>query len=179
MRLWGIKTKVDMCGEAIWVGRRLLSMVSKRRIKVTRITYIDSSKLDYNWYSMYFSYEQENRGAKPTSQCSVQVRLQRQKTGKSQTTNILRGSKTQVRIPCVSTKHGSSLILICILSFQSSLRSFMTIRVTFFIFNTFFPFRTSIERNKTTFFYMLGLAILTTGLSYAAVPLYRMFCQVR
>jgi len=37
--------------------------------------------------------------------------------------------------------------------------------------------RTSIERNKTTFFYMLGLAILTTGLSYAAVPLYRMFCQ--
>ena len=43
----------------------------------------------------------------------------------------------------------------------------------------FFTFRTSIERNKTTFFYMLGLAILTTGLSYAAVPLYRMFCQVR
>ena len=127
MRLRGIKTKVDMRGEAIGVGRRLLSMVSKRRIKVTRITYIDSSKLDYNWYYVYFSYEQENRGAKPTSQCSVQVRLQRQKTGKSQTT-FLRGSKTKVRIPCVSTKHGICLLLICIFNFQSSLRSFMTIR---------------------------------------------------
>lgn len=37
--------------------------------------------------------------------------------------------------------------------------------------------KTSAERSKTTLIYMLGLAILTTGASYAAVPLYRVFCQ--
>jgi len=37
--------------------------------------------------------------------------------------------------------------------------------------------QTSAERNQTTLFYILGLAVLTVGMSYAAVPLYRMFCQ--
>ena len=39
------------------------------------------------------------------------------------------------------------------------------------------PNKTSSERSKTTLIYMFGLAILTAGASYAAVPLYRMFCQ--
>ena len=38
--------------------------------------------------------------------------------------------------------------------------------------------RTSKERNVSTLLYLLSLAILTTGASYAAVPLYRIFCQV-
>ncbi len=39
--------------------------------------------------------------------------------------------------------------------------------------------KTSKERNLTTLLYLFSLAILTTGASYAAVPLYRIFCQVR
>ena len=39
--------------------------------------------------------------------------------------------------------------------------------------------KTSKERNLTTLLYLFSLAILTTGASYAAVPLYRVFCQVR
>jgi hypothetical protein len=38
--------------------------------------------------------------------------------------------------------------------------------------------KTSKERNLTTLLYLFSLAILTTGASYAAVPLYRVFCQV-
>jgi len=38
--------------------------------------------------------------------------------------------------------------------------------------------RTSKERNLTTLLYLVSLAVLTTGASYAAVPLYRIFCQV-
>ena len=37
--------------------------------------------------------------------------------------------------------------------------------------------RTSGERNRTTLYYVLALAVVTAGGSYAAVPLYRMFCQ--
>jgi len=37
--------------------------------------------------------------------------------------------------------------------------------------------KTSAARNKTTMLYVIGVAVLTTGMSYAAVPLYRMFCQ--
>jgi len=37
--------------------------------------------------------------------------------------------------------------------------------------------KTSADRNRTTMLYLFGLALLTTGMSYAAVPLYRMFCQ--
>ena len=36
---------------------------------------------------------------------------------------------------------------------------------------------TSRERNMSTFLYLLSLAVLTVGASYAAVPLYRIFCQ--
>eukprot|EP00095_Tigriopus_kingsejongensis_P007332 snap_masked-scaffold589_size129586-processed-gene-0.5 protein:Tk07332 transcript:snap_masked-scaffold589_size129586-processed-gene-0.5-mRNA-1 annotation:"cytochrome c oxidase assembly protein mitochondrial" len=39
-----------------------------------------------------------------------------------------------------------------------------------------FP-KTQRERSKTTMFYVFSLAIATAGASYAAVPLYRMFCQ--
>ena len=39
--------------------------------------------------------------------------------------------------------------------------------------------KTSKERNLTTLLYLFSLAILTTGASYAAVPLYRIFCQVQ
>lgn len=35
---------------------------------------------------------------------------------------------------------------------------------------------TSAEKNTTTLLYLISLAILTAGASYAAVPLYRMFC---
>jgi hypothetical protein len=38
-------------------------------------------------------------------------------------------------------------------------------------------YQTTAERNKSTLLYLLSLAILTAGASYAAVPLYRMFCQ--
>lgn len=40
-------------------------------------------------------------------------------------------------------------------------------------------YQTTAERNKSTLLYLLSLAILTAGASYAAVPLYRMFCQVQ
>lgn len=32
-------------------------------------------------------------------------------------------------------------------------------------------------RIKTTLYYFAGLTVMTVGMSYAAVPLYRMFCQ--
>ena len=38
--------------------------------------------------------------------------------------------------------------------------------------------KTSRERNLTTLLYLFSLAIMTAGASYAAVPLYRVFCQV-
>ena len=38
-------------------------------------------------------------------------------------------------------------------------------------------YQSTAERNKSTLLYLLSLAILTAGASYAAVPLYRMFCQ--
>ena len=34
------------------------------------------------------------------------------------------------------------------------------------------------QSNKTTVTYMIAIAIVVVGLSYAAVPLYRIFCQV-
>lgn len=34
------------------------------------------------------------------------------------------------------------------------------------------------KRSQSTALYMTGLGILVVGLSYAAVPLYRIFCQV-
>ena len=34
------------------------------------------------------------------------------------------------------------------------------------------------NRNKTAFFYIMSVVITTAGLAYAAVPLYRLFCQV-
>jgi len=36
---------------------------------------------------------------------------------------------------------------------------------------------TSAEKNTSTLLYLISLAILTAGASYAAVPLYRMFCS--
>lgn len=39
--------------------------------------------------------------------------------------------------------------------------------------------KTSKERNLTTLLYLVSLAVLTTGAAYAAVPLYRIFCQVQ
>jgi cytochrome c oxidase assembly protein Cox11 len=49
-------------------------------------------------------------------------------------------------------------------------------------YRTFFkkavrPPRTTDEKNKTTLFYLASLAVGTVGASYAAVPLYRAFCQ--
>lgn len=35
------------------------------------------------------------------------------------------------------------------------------------------------KRIRSTVYYMSSLGVLTVGLSYAAVPLYKMFCQVR
>ena len=37
--------------------------------------------------------------------------------------------------------------------------------------------KTTRERNLTTLLYLLSAAIATTGAAYAAVPLYRVFCQ--
>ena len=37
--------------------------------------------------------------------------------------------------------------------------------------------KTSRERNDDTLFYTLSLGVATTGIAYAAVPLYKMFCQ--
>jgi len=37
---------------------------------------------------------------------------------------------------------------------------------------------TTREKNQTTMYYVMSLGVLTAGASYAAVPLYRMFCQV-
>lgn len=37
--------------------------------------------------------------------------------------------------------------------------------------------QTSKERSQTTMVYVVSVGILTAGASYAAVPLYRMFCQ--
>lgn len=34
------------------------------------------------------------------------------------------------------------------------------------------------EKIRSTLNYMIALGIMTVGLSYAAVPLYRIFCQV-
>lgn len=34
------------------------------------------------------------------------------------------------------------------------------------------------KRIRSTVYYMSSVGILTVGLSYAAVPLYKMFCQV-
>jgi len=39
------------------------------------------------------------------------------------------------------------------------------------------PPPTSLEKNRTTLNYVLALAVATTGAAYAAVPLYRAFCQ--
>jgi cytochrome c oxidase assembly protein subunit 11 len=38
-------------------------------------------------------------------------------------------------------------------------------------------YQTTAERNKTTLTYLVSLLILTVGASYAAVPMYRIFCQ--
>ena len=38
-------------------------------------------------------------------------------------------------------------------------------------------YQTTAERNQSTLLYLISLAILTAGASYAAVPLYRMFCS--
>ena len=38
-------------------------------------------------------------------------------------------------------------------------------------------YQTSAERSRTTMMYLMSLVILTVGASYAAVPLYRVFCQ--
>ncbi len=35
------------------------------------------------------------------------------------------------------------------------------------------------EKNKSTVYYVVALGVLVCGLSYAAVPLYRLFCQVK
>jgi cytochrome c oxidase assembly protein subunit 11 len=35
------------------------------------------------------------------------------------------------------------------------------------------------KRIQSTVYYLSSLGVLTVGLSYAAVPLYKMFCQVR
>ena len=37
--------------------------------------------------------------------------------------------------------------------------------------------KTTKERNKTTLLYLISAAVATVGASYAAVPLYRVFCQ--
>ena len=37
--------------------------------------------------------------------------------------------------------------------------------------------QTSRDKNITTLLYLISLAVLTAGASYAAVPLYRMFCS--
>ena len=37
--------------------------------------------------------------------------------------------------------------------------------------------KTTRERNRTTLLYLVSAAIATVGASYAAVPLYRVFCQ--
>ena len=34
------------------------------------------------------------------------------------------------------------------------------------------------ERKKSTVYYVLAIGVLTVGFTYAAVPLYRLFCQV-
>lgn len=34
------------------------------------------------------------------------------------------------------------------------------------------------QRNKSTLYYVVALGVLVGGFSYAAVPLYRLFCQV-
>jgi cytochrome c oxidase assembly protein Cox11 len=34
------------------------------------------------------------------------------------------------------------------------------------------------KKLRSTVYYVVATAVLTVGLSYAAVPLYRMFCQV-
>jgi len=34
------------------------------------------------------------------------------------------------------------------------------------------------EKNRSTVYYVVALGVLVGGLSYAAVPLYRIFCQV-
>ena len=39
--------------------------------------------------------------------------------------------------------------------------------------------QTSSERSQSTLFYMASICILTCGASYAAVPLYRVFCQTQ
>eukprot|EP00088_Acartia_fossae_P015869 TRINITY_DN187_c0_g1_i1.p1 TRINITY_DN187_c0_g1~~TRINITY_DN187_c0_g1_i1.p1 ORF type:complete len:264 (-),score=55.40 TRINITY_DN187_c0_g1_i1:253-1044(-) len=39
------------------------------------------------------------------------------------------------------------------------------------------PPRTTHEKNLTTFYYLCSMAVLTVGAAYAAVPLYRAFCQ--
>ena len=47
-------------------------------------------------------------------------------------------------------------------------------------FKNFSSFQTSYqEKNKTTAIYIIALVTLVLGGSYAAVPLYRIFCQVR
>lgn len=35
------------------------------------------------------------------------------------------------------------------------------------------------QRNKSTVYYVIALGVLVGGFSYAAVPLYRLFCQVK
>ena len=39
------------------------------------------------------------------------------------------------------------------------------------------PPRTTKDKNRTTLLYLLSLGVATVGASYAAVPLYRIFCQ--
>lgn len=46
------------------------------------------------------------------------------------------------------------------------------------LFNNFQNDPTTRLRHKTIFNYAAAAGILTIGLTYAAVPLYRMFCQV-
>jgi hypothetical protein len=35
------------------------------------------------------------------------------------------------------------------------------------------------EKNRSTVYYVVALGVLVGGMSYAAVPLYRLFCQVK
>ena len=37
--------------------------------------------------------------------------------------------------------------------------------------------KTTSQKSKTTLFYLMALGVATVGASYAAVPLYRIFCQ--
>jgi len=89
--------------------------------------------------------------------------------------------QSKVQILCkpivyFSRNQPSNLVNYSLLHNRSVVRSFFTFRTNL---NNQLPNGGGTRRNNpSTVYYVVALGVIVTGFSYAAVPLYRLFCQV-